>query len=192
MEQQDRDSHPAPVIIGPPGWMRWFGPILLLGVWLAMMSVVVFAFRERDWMAPVRDSGLGVVGAIVGWVIVLFFLLILPPSIKVLLTYRSVLDVNGVEAPFGRGRFDLPEIETVRWVPQGGPVNAANRPERFEVLSEASGLIARVTRAEADWDAAVAMLRHWASIRPQVVRDESTAAVLGVELVSNAGHDRLD
>ncbi len=172
---------PKPVLIRAPAWMRLLGPVLLLGLWLGMASVVVFAFREGDWMAPVRDAGLGPFGAIVGWILVTFFLLFLPPSIWVLLRYRSVLDVYGVEAPFGRGRHELPQIAMVRWVPQGGPVNAANKPERFEIFAEPRTLVARVTRAETDWDAAVMMLRRWAEMRPQIMRDEPTAAALGLE-----------
>lgn len=167
-----------PVVVRAPAWMRWLGPVLLLGVWAAMCSVVVFAIRERDWMAPVRDSGLGATGAVIGWVIVLFFVLAIPPCLKALLTYRTVLDVDGVQAPLGRGRVPLAQIHRVRWIPQGGPINAANRPERFEVHSEDAGLVARVTRAEADWDAARAVLRHWTRLRPEIVHDDPTAEAL--------------
>lgn len=132
-------------------------------------------------MAPVRDSGLGPVGAVVGWVIVAALLVVIPPALRAILTYRTVLDVDGVEAPFGRGRHELAQIDEVRWVPQGGPVNAANRPERFEVLGGEAGLLARVPRGEADWEATRTLLRHWARRRPQIVRDDRTAAVLAVD-----------
>lgn len=173
---------PTPVVVRPPTWVRWVGPPLLLGAWVLFLSPVVLAVRERDWMAPVRDSGLGAVGAVVGWVVVAVLLLTIPPAIRAILTYRTVLDARGVEAPFGRGRFDLDQIDEVRWVPQGGPVNAANRPERFEVLSRESGLVARAPRGEVDWEATRAVLRHWASRRPQIVRDEPTALALAADV----------
>lgn len=184
-----------PVVVRAPLWMRLVGPVLLAGVWVAMLTPIGLAVRERDWMAPVGDSGLGAGGAIVGWVIVAVFVVIIPPSLKVLLTYRTVLDAQGVQAPNSRGRVDLEEIKTVRWVPQGGPVNAANRPERFEVLSESSGLVARVSRDEADWPAVRAMLRHWAQRRPEIVRDDQTAAALAadandVDGMPDSGHHR--
>ena len=169
---------PAPVVVAPPGWVRWFGPPLLLGTWGVFASPIVLAVRERDWMAPVRDSGLGAPGAVVGWVIVGVLLLIIPLALKVLVGYRTVLDADGVVAPFGRGRFELSELTQVRWVPQGGPVNAANRPERFEILGDEVGLVARVARGEADWEAARAVLAHWARRRPDIVQDDPTAAVL--------------
>lgn len=174
---------PSSVVVHPPGWVRWLGPPLLVGTWLLLLSPIVLAVRERDWMAPVRDSGLGAGGAVVGWVVVAVLLVVIPPAVRVVLTYRTVLDAGGVVAPFGRGRIDLDAIETVRWVPQGGPVNAANRPERFEVIATTSGLVARAARGEADWDATRAVLRHWAGRRPEIVRDEATAAVLADESI---------
>ncbi|KGN28841.1 hypothetical protein N798_17130 [Knoellia flava TL1] len=165
-------------MVRPPTWMRWLGPPLLLGTWVLFLSPVVLAVRERDWMAHVRDSGLGVGGALVGWFILAVLLVVIPPAIKVLLTYRTVLDAGGVDPPLGRARVDLGEVRKIRWVPQGGPVNAANRPERFEVISEQSGLVARVARGEADWGATQAVLRHWARQRPEIVEDEPTAAAL--------------
>ena len=168
---------PAPVVVRPPGWVRWLGPPLLVGAWLVLLSPVVLALRERDWIAPVRDAGLGAGGAVVGWVVVAALLVAIPPALRALLTYRTVLDVDGVEAAFGRGRVDLATIERVRWVPQSGPVNAANRPERFEVLT-ASGLVARVSRGESDWEATRLLLRHWARRRPEIVRDDPTAGAL--------------
>lgn len=167
-----------PVVVRPPAWVRWLGPPLLIGTWLLMLSPVVLALRERDWMAPVRDAGLGPVGAVVGWCIVGVLVIVIPLALRAVLTYRTVLDATGVEPPFGRGRVDLSDIDEVRWVPQGGPVNAANRPERFEVLGGGAGLVARVTRAEAHWEGAQDVLRHWARLRPQIVRDDQTAAVL--------------
>ena len=155
---------------------------MLVGTWLLMLSPVVLAVRERDWMAPVRDSGLGAVGAIVGWLIVAVLLVVIPPALKVVLTSRTVLDADGVQAPFGRGRHDLAQVTQVRWVPQGGPVNAANRPERFEVLTRESGLVARVARGEADWEATRSVLRHWARSRPEIVRDDPTAAALTLDV----------
>lgn len=128
-------------------------------------------------MAPVRDSGLGAGGAVVGWVLVALLLTVIPPAVRAILTYRTVLDADGVEAPFGRGRVDLASIERVRWVPQSGPVNAANRPERFEVLTD-SGLVTRVARGESDWEATRLLLGHWARRRPEIVRDDPTAAAL--------------
>lgn len=169
---------PTPVVVRPPTWMRWLGPPLLAGTWLLFVSPVALAVHERDWMAPVRGSGLGVFGALVGWVIVAVLLVSIPPAIRVLLTYRTVLDAEGVQAPFDRGRVDLDRVTQVRWVPQGGPVNAANRPERFEVLAGDAGLVARVPRGEADWDGTRAVLAHWATRRPEIVRDDPTAEAL--------------
>jgi hypothetical protein len=167
-----------PVVVRPPAWVRWLGPPLLVGTWLLLLAPVVLALRERDWMAPVRDSGLGALGAVVGWLIVGVLLVAIPPALRALLTCRTVLDATGVQTPFGRGLVDLGQIDEVRWVPQGGPVDAAARPERFEVLSDGAGLVARVVRSEADWEAARSLLRHWSRLRPQIVRDDRTAAVL--------------
>lgn len=86
-------------MLRPPAWVRWLGPPLLIGLWLLMLSPVVLAVRERDWMAAVRDSGLGPLGAVVGWVIVGVLLLVIPPAVRAILTYRTVLDVDGVEPP---------------------------------------------------------------------------------------------
>ncbi|KGN42699.1 hypothetical protein N801_13855 [Knoellia aerolata DSM 18566] len=158
--------------------MRWLGPPLLAATWLAGLSPVVLAIREGDWQAPVRDSGLGAAGASVGWVVVAVLLVTIPLAVRVLLTYRTVLDAGGVDAPFGRGRHVLADLERVRWVPQGGPVNAAHRPERFEVSASGAGLVARVTRQEADWESALAVLRYWSRARPEIVADEQTAQVL--------------
>lgn len=176
---------PTPVVVRPPTWVRWLGPPLLVGTWVLFLSPVVLAVRERDWMAPVRDSGLGVGGALVGWLIVAVLLVAIPPAIRAILTYRTVLDAGGVDRPFGRGRVDLSQVRTIRWVSQGGPVNAANRPERFEVLTDEAGLVARVARGEADWEGTRAVLAHWASRRPEIVRDEPTAAALANESIGS-------
>jgi len=165
--------------------VRWLGPPVLLGAWIVFLAPVALALRERDWMAPVRGSDLGVVGALVGWVVVAVLLVAIPPAIRVILTYRTVLDAAGVDPPFGRGRVDLAQVRKIRWVPQGGPVNAANRPERFEVLTEQSGLVARVARGEADWDGTRAVLAHWASLRPEIVQDDPTAAALADESIGS-------
>lgn len=154
-----------------------------MGTWVLLLSPVVLAIRERDWMAPVRDSGLGVGGAVVGWVVVTVLLVAIPPALRVVLTYRTVLHPGGLEPPFGRSRVDLAQVEQVRWVPQGGPVGAANRPERFEVIGRGDGLLARVARGEADWDATRAVLRHWAATRPEIVRDDLTTAALAGESI---------
>lgn len=182
MSETHPDARPAAVVVRPPDWVRWLGPPVLVGAWLVFASPIVLAVLERDWMAPVRDSGLGAGGAVAGWVIVGVLLLVVPAALKVLLGYRVVLDADGVEAPFGRGRFDLSQIDVVRWVPQGGPVNAANRLERFEVLAGDAGLVARVARGEADWEATRLVLRHWAQRSPHIVRDERTAAALAASL----------
>ena len=67
--------------------------------------------------APVDGSGVGTVGAVVGWVVVAVPLVAIRPAAKVLLTYRTVLDADGIEGPFGRGRVDLAQLDRVRWVP---------------------------------------------------------------------------
>lgn len=169
---------PAPVVVRAPRWMRWLGPPLLTATWVALLSPVVLAIREGDWMAPVRGAGLGAVGAAVGWLVVAVLLVAIPPALRALLTYRTVLDAGGVDLPFGRGRHALEDLDRVRWLPQGGPVNAAHRPERFEVTASGPGLVARVTRQEADWGSALAVLRHWSRARPEIVADEQTAQVL--------------
>lgn len=158
--------------------MRTIAPCLLGGLWTLLLTPVVLAVREGDWMAPVRDAGLGAVGAVTGWVVLAVLVLVLPLAILVLLTQRTVIDGTGVDAAFGRGRFDLARIDEVRWVPQGGPVDAGQRPEHFEVLAGDGGLVARVAPGEADWRATRDVLRHWVRVRPQIVRDDRTAAVL--------------
>ena len=172
-------------MVRPPTWVRWIGPPLLAATWVLLVTPVALAVHERDWMAPVRGSGLGVFGALVGWVVVAVLLVAIPPAIRVVLTYRTVLDAEGVQAPFSRGRFDLARVTQVRWVPQGGPVNAASRPERFEVLAGDAGLVARVPRGEADWDGTRAVLAHWATRRPEIVRDEPTAVALADESIGS-------
>lgn len=178
MPTAQRGELPGPLVLRPPAWVRWLGPPLLIGLWLLMLSPVVLAVRERDWMAAVRDSGLGPLGAVVGWVIVGVLLLVIPPAVRAILTYRTVLDVDGVEPPFGRERVGLDDLEEVRWVAQGGPVNAANNPERIEVLAAGAGLVAPVPRSDPGWYAVLAMAREWARRRPEIIRDDRTAEVL--------------
>lgn len=158
--------------------MRTVGPCLLGGLWFLLLTPIALAVREGDWTAPVRDAGLGAPGAVAGWVVLGVLALVLPVVVIVLLTHRTVLDGTGVEAAFGRGRFELAQVDEVRWVRQGGPVGAGQRPEHFEVHAGGVGLVARVARGEADWEASRAVLRHWARLRPELVRDEETAAVL--------------
>jgi len=160
--------------------MRTFGVALLGGLWLAMLSPIVLAIREGDWMAPVRDSGLGTAGAVVGWLLLGVFLVFFPPAILVLRKVRTVLDLQGVEPSFGRPRVELADLGSVRWAPQGGPINAANRPARIEVTDKNDQLVARIDRVDPQWESAVALFQNWVVRHPQLLapQDDATRQLL--------------
>ena len=171
-------------MLRPPQWMRTFGVALLGGLWLAMLSPIVLAIREGDWMAPVRDSNLGPAGAVVGWLVLGVFILFLPPAILILRKVATVLDLQGVEPSFGRPRVELAHLGSVRWTPQGGPVNAANRPARIEVTDEKGHLVARVDRTDPHWEPAVALFQNWVVRHPNLLapQDDATRQLLAPPL----------
>ncbi len=119
--------------------------------------------------------------AAVGWVLVVLFVLVIPPTAWVLLTARTVLDVanDRVERRPGKVAVPVSALRELRALPPS-TLNRANRGARVQVVDARGTVVAQVEESMRDWPTALAVVREWARRRPDLVHDQySTDRLLG-------------
>lgn len=156
-------------------WMRLIGAPIALALWVGMLGSVRLAVVQHDWMAPVRSSHGGPVMATIGWIIEGFFIIVIPAALWLLLTFREVLDADGVSTRVGRRtrRVSAAEAQGIRYV-EGSVINSRNRPNRVLVVDATGRQIARFMSTERTWRPSLAILHEWLQQRPELALDQRT------------------
>lgn len=159
-----------------PWPLLWIGAPVALALWVGMLAAVHMAVDQRDWQAPFHESGVGAVGAVIGWVIVAVMLAILPTGVWYAASYREVLDANGVHLRLGRRRTNTAkeQVTALRYV-ASSVVDGRQRPSRVFVMAEGSKKpVARFAAHDRSWPDAVAFLAGWVEERPELAVDART------------------
>ncbi|MBM6400552.1 hypothetical protein [Phycicoccus sonneratiae] len=175
MSGPQRGELPTRVVITAPAWVRLISLPLMLAFWVGCVMGLVGLVRDGAG----EDTPL--LAAVVGWVLVLFFVLVIPPAAWFVLRYRTVLDVEGDRVERQPGAVSVP-VSTLRELRALPPstLNRANRGARVQVIGENGGVVAQVDESMRQWPAALAVLRAWARRDPSLVEgDYSRAALLG-------------
>lgn len=171
-----RPSRSARVVVRTPWPLLWIGGPVAAALWVGMLAAVRLAVSQGDWMAPFRGSGIGAVGSVIGWLVVLVLLVVLPVGVWYAASYREVLDAEGVRLRVGRRRTETAreQVVSVSYV-DASSVNGRQRPSRVFVMAQGQKQpVARFTARDRGWPRAVGILAQWLRERPELAADART------------------
>ena len=139
----------------------------MLAFWVGCLIGLVGLVREGAG----QDTPF--LAAAVGWVLVVLFVLVIPPAVWVLLTARTVLDVanDRVERRPGAVSVPVSALRELRALPPA-TVDRANRGARVQAVDARGAVVAQVEESARQWPTALAVLREWARRRPELVHDD--------------------
>jgi len=171
-----RPSRNERVVVRTPWPLLWIGGPAAAALWVGMCAAVRLAVTQADWMAPFRGSGIGAVGSVIGWLIVLVLLVVLPVGVWYAASYREVLDAGGVSLRVGRRRTETPreQVVSVHYV-DASSVDGRQRPSRVFVMAQGQKQpVARFTARDRGWRRAVGILAQWLRETPELATDART------------------
>lgn len=176
MSEPQRGELPTRVVVTAPGWVRFLALPLMVLFWVGCVIGLYGLVREG------AGADTPVAAAVVAWVLVVFFVLVIPPAAWAILRYRTVLDLANDRVERRPGKVSVP-VSTLRELRALPPalVNRANRGARVQVIDANGRVVTQVDESMRQWPAALAVLREWARRNPSLVEgDYSRSALLGV------------
>lgn len=158
---------PDPVVVRAPRWARFVSVPLMAVLWTGLLFglhglVTQGVGDDVPWLA-----------AIAGWVLTIFFVVILPPAAYAILTFRLVLGPERIERRPGRTNAVVSELRELRALP-ASTINRANRGARVQMIGSNGRVVAQVEESAREWTDALDMARFWASRHPGLVTDDYT------------------
>lgn len=111
--------------------------------------------------------------AAVAWVLVLFFVVVLPIAGYGILTFRLTLSPDRIERRPGRTNVAVSDLSQIRALP-AATINRANRGARVQMLDAHGGMVAQIEESAREWNDGLDMARYWVSQHPDLVKDDYT------------------
>ncbi|MBT9254252.1 hypothetical protein KMZ32_00915 [Phycicoccus sp. MAQZ13P-2] len=175
MTDPQRGELPTRVVVRAPTWVRYVGlPLMVL--WWGLCAFMLVGFLVSG--VGVGD-GTPLLAAVVSYVLLGLFVVVIPPAAWSVVRYRTVLDLaNGrVERRPGNVSLAVSEVRELRALP-AAPVGRANRGARVQVLDAEGRVAAQVEESMREWPAALVVLREWARQHPGLVEGEYSRQAL--------------
>ena len=185
-------GQPGRVVTRSPAFLRFVGAPLCLAMWVGMLGSVLMAVVERDWLAPVRSSHGGPVMGTIAWLLVSFFLVVLPVAAYLLLSFREVLTTEGVTTRLGRRTTvtSRADVSGITFYP-GSVINSRNKPDRVLVTGPDGRNVAEFSVRDRTWRPSLAILSEWVQERPELATNPITrdffAALRGAQTRAQDG-----
>lgn len=185
------DGHAISAVVasGKPG--AWRRVILLhTGVWVALLAGGLATVAIRDPLA----GDPSIIGILLGWAIVVAVVIgaaaLLVMALRVAFALEPWVDLTPFEIrEVRRGRvlrrIAQAAVTSIAIIPgalpPGAPAGYRPRVRNARAhIASVEGFVLAIDQGPADWDAVLGVLRAWARADPGIVRDDVTAAVLGV------------
>lgn len=111
--------------------------------------------------------------ATVGWLLVIFFVILLPVAAHTVLTFGLTLGPDRIERRPGRTRVAVADLREVRALP-ASTINRANRGARVQLVGPDGSVVAQIEESAAQWERGLDMVRFWVSREPALVQDDYT------------------
>jgi hypothetical protein len=158
---------PTPVVVRAPSWARFVSLPLMAVLWVGLLFVLYGlvtqgAGDDVPWLA-----------AAAGWVLTIFFVVVLPLAAHALLTYRLVLGPERIERRPGRTSVEVSDLRELRALP-ASTINRANRGARVQMIASNGGVVAQIEESSREWGDGLDMVRYWALANPDLVKDDYT------------------
>ncbi|WP_353950755.1 hypothetical protein V6K52_14095 [Knoellia sp. S7-12] len=158
---------PDPVVMRAPAWARLVSVPVMAVLWVGLLFglyglVTQGAGQDVPWLA-----------AAAGWVLTIFFVVILPLAAYALLTFRLVLGPDRIERRPGRTSVAVSDLRELRALP-AATINRANRGARVQMINSSGGVVAQIEESSREWAKGLNMVRFWASRQPELIKDDYT------------------
>ncbi|WP_377641372.1 hypothetical protein [Oryzobacter terrae] len=163
MSEPQRGALPTRVVVRSPGWARVVSlPLMVIWWVLCVVGLVGLVTNgpgdDVPWPATV-----------VAFVLLGFFVVVVPPAVWFLLTYRVELGPDGVSRR--PGSFSVPVSGLTRLEALApAALGRADRGARVRV--HGAGQVVQVADSSREFPAVLDLVRAWAAERPELVTDE--------------------
>ncbi|MBM6405416.1 hypothetical protein JQN72_14315 [Phycicoccus sp. CSK15P-2] len=179
MSEPQRGALPARVVVRSPAWVRFVALPLMLVFWGACAYTFVGFVVTRAGFG----DGTPLAATLVGYVLLFFFVAVIPPAAWGIARYRIVLDVvnDRVERRPGNVSVPVSALREIRALP-AAVVGRANRGARVQLLDGDGRVAAQLEESMREWPAALGVVREWARRDPSLVEgDYSRERLLGAD-----------
>lgn len=137
--------------------------VLWVGLLFGLYGLVTHgAGQDVPWLAVAA-----------GWVLTIFFVVVLPLAAYALLTFRLVLRPDRIERRPGRTSVAVSDLRELRALP-ASTINRANRGARVQMIGANGGVVAQIEESSREWVAGLDMARYWVSRHTGLVKDDYT------------------
>lgn len=167
-DRSEEASLSSSVVVRAPWWARFVSVPLMALLWVGLLFglyglVTQGAGDDVPWLA-----------ATAGWILTLFFVLVLPIAAWAILTFRLVLGPDRIERRPGRTNVAVGDMRELRALP-ASTIARANRGARVQMISENGRVVAQIEESAREWVDGLDMTRYWASQHPDLIKDDYTS-----------------